>query len=397
MRTFKRALWDGSDPTYAPCIGRSDGLFYWRAPPKYREYGYNISAVRLAGEPGDGQDLARAAKCRELTREMLRWHEVAETRLTPGSWGALIARYKSDAVSPIKDVEPNTRASYLANLAYWDPVLSKSLTSAMTFVEAKTIVRAMQEKGRSAHFIKAKFTMLRMVANYGKALRWPGIDDVCAVLGQLKLKSPKPRSSSPTFEQISAIVAAADAAGDAGFALGVLTQWHLSLRAMDVRGDFFEGIGGITRGSTGWGKGLTWAMIDRDITTLSKTPTKTEDKLPEEIVWDLTMVPDVRQRLLDVPSDKRVGPVIVDSRGMPFDRFSYSKLWRKHRTTAGVPEDILMMDTRAGAANDAEEKGATAIEINKQLNHASLETTKRYIRRKSDGVNNVLRLRAEHK
>ena len=48
-------------------------------------------------------------------------------------------------------------------------------------------------------------------------------------------------------------------------------------------------------------------------------------------------------------------------------------------------------------ANDAEEKGATAIEINKQLNHASLETTKRYIRRKSDGVNNVLRLRAEHK
>lgn len=395
MDTFKPALWDGSDPAYAPCMGASDGNLYWKAPQRYRKAGYKITSVRLTGKHGDGQDEARAAKCRELTREMVRWHQGEEVRLAPGTWGALFARYKSDTVSPIKDVEPNTRASYLVDLKYWEPVLADSLTSAMTFVEAKTIVRAMQDRGRSPHFIKAKFTMLRMIANYGRALRWPGIDDVCALLGELKLKSPKARTSAPTFAEISAIVTKADEAGDAGFALGVLIQWHLSLRAMDVRGDFFPGEGGINRNQHHWDKGLTWNMIDRAVASLTKTPTKTENSSPDEITWDLTIVPDVRMRLLAVPENRRVGPVIVDRRGMPFDRFSYSKLWRKHRKAAGVPDAVWMMDTRAGAANDAEARGATVIEINKQLNHASIETTKRYIREKSKGVNNVLRMRAE--
>lgn len=400
MKTFKPALWDGSDPAYAPCMSLSDGILYWAAPKKYRAAGYKHLRSRLVGKPGDGLDLDRATKCREYTREMVRWYEGDELRFIPGAWGSLIARYKGDDVSPMQDVEPNTRENYLRDLSYWEQVLAADSTSGMTFVEAKTIVRKMQEKGRSDHFISTKFGALRRVARYGKALRWPGIDDVVAVLGELRLRTPKDRSVSPTWEQVKAIIDAADAAGDTAFATGILIQWRLSLRAMDVRGDYFklrpgEKPVGIVRSKSRWAKGLTWDMIDRGVTTLTKTPSKTERTAPEGIEWDLTLVPDLRERLAAIKN--RIGPVIVDKRGMPYDRFMWSDLWRKYRKIAKVPDHIWMMDTRAGAANEAEAKGASVIDMQKQLNHASADTTQRYIREKSRGVNNVLRIRGTDK
>lgn len=397
---FDDRLWDGSDPTYAPCTGVSGGLIYWKAPAKYRKAGYAFTTKRLAGKAGDGLDLERAAQARDLTREMVNWLEGSKPKLNPGTWGELFARYKSDDISPLMDVQPNTKVTYLENIAYWEPVLAHDLIADFSFVEAKRIVRAMQEKGRSAHFIKAKFTMLRILAGYGVALKMSGAKDAQAVLGELRLKSPKPRTSSPSEAQVMAIIAAADRAGDVAFATGVLIQWRLALRAMDVRGDFFklekgEERSGICRKDSRWGNGLVWHMFDKDITVLSKAATKTIDSDPETIDWDLMLVPDVRDRLMAIPQEKRVGPVIVDRNGMPFDRFRWSDLWRAYRKTANVPDDIWMMDTRAGAINDANRKGATKVELQQAANHADGKTTERYIREKSVGANNVLRLRAE--
>lgn len=144
-----------------------------------------------------------------------------------------------------------------------------------------------------------------------------------------------------------------------------------------------------------WGDGLTWDMLDRDMTQLTKVPSKTEDSQPDEIVWDLMLVPDVRARLLSIPADKRVGPVITDKNGMPFRSDTWADRFAVYRESAKVPKAIWMMDTRAGAINDAKNKGATKIEMQQQANHASSDTTERYIREKSKGVNNVLRIRAE--
>ncbi len=66
--TFRQALWDGSDPLYAPCMRQSKRWFYWRPPARYVKAGYNKSPIRLPGEQGDGQDQARAQKARDLTR-----------------------------------------------------------------------------------------------------------------------------------------------------------------------------------------------------------------------------------------------------------------------------------------------------------------------------------------
>jgi hypothetical protein len=138
---------------------------------------------------------------------------------------------------------------------------------------------------------------------------------------------------------------------------------------------------------------LTWDMIDRDITTLTKTPSKTRDKMPEALVFDLTLVPDLRARLQ--AAETRVGPVITDRHGMPYSRYAWSDMFRKYRAEAEVPDAVWMMDTRAGALNDARRKGADPLALQRQANHADFKTTQRYLREKSEGANNVLRIRAE--
>lgn len=386
---FEPALWDGSDPSYAPCVAMTKGIPYWKAPAKYRKAGYKITSVRLHGD--------FAAKARELTREMVQWFEGDKPKVEPNTWHHLIARYKGDDVSPYQEVKANTRRTYADDLAYWEPVIGHMPIADMTFIEAKKIVRGMEAKGRSDHFIKAKFTMLRMLAGYGVALQLPGAREVKEVLGELRLKAPKPRTAAPKEAQIMAIIGKADAAGDTSFALGLLIQWRLTLRAIDVRGDYFPISGddrsGICRGGQRWADGLTWDMIDRDITTLTKTPSKTRDKMPEALVFDLTLVPDLRARLQ--AAETRVGPVITDRHGMPYSRYAWSDMFRKYRAEAEVPDAVWMMDTRAGALNDARRKGADPLALQRQANHADFKTTQRYLREKSEGANNVLRIRAE--
>lgn len=394
METFKPALWDGSDPAYAPGLKSVNGHFYWRPPSRYLAAGYTTKNVRLHGD-----DLDRAARCRELTREMMRWYDNGKPKLAPGTWHALFAKYRADDVSPLHDVKGNTRKTYLVDLAYWEGVLGETMIATMTFVEAKTLLRKMQDRGRSTHFISSKWNALRRFNNYGVALRWKECDEVQKILSQLRVPSPKARNASPTKEHVLAVVAAADADGATAFATGVLFQWRLSLRAMDVRGDFIplapgDQPSGICSGRRRWSDGLTWDMISADLSKLTKTPSKTEKALPDAIVWDLTLTPDLQDRLAAVPVDKRIGPVIIQKHGMPFDRFTYGDAWRRYAKKAGVPSDIQLRDVRAGAANDAERNGATPLDIKKQLNHASLDTTERYLRETSRGVNNVLRLRA---
>ncbi len=403
---FSPALWDGSDPLYAPCTRRVKGLIYWQPPKKYRAAGYKIGNVRLPGRADDGRDAERAAKARELTIDMLNWAsgDIAP-RINPGTWGWLIARYKSDDVSPFRDLKPNSRDDYLFSLGRWEEAIGNAPIASTTLIELKSWQRGMQQKGRSASYIKRMFTMLRIVAGYGVALQAPGAREVKEILGEIRIKGPKARKVSPTPEQILAIVAAADTAGDTAFALGILLQWWLTLRAVDVRGQYLrmtaeeaaiaKAEGGITRGWFRWADGITWEMIDSDVTILTKTPSKTEDSAPDALEFDLTLLPEVRARLRSIPAEQRVGPVIVDRKGMPFNRYTWSDKFRQYRRAAGVPEDVWMMDTRAGAINHAKRAGASPILMQHAANHASLDTTNRYIREQNMSIAQVIKMRNE--
>lgn len=391
MTSYKPALRDGSDPTYAPGLNVSNGISYWRPPPKYRKHGFK--AAKVSGTP-----LEIAAKCRALTREMLDAYEGEDKQSKPGTWGDLIAHYRADEFSPMQEVSGNTRKTYAEDIAYWEAAVGKQMVSGMTFFEAKKIIRMMQEKGRSDHFIRAKVSTLRRLANYGVALRFPGADDTAKALSEVRTPAPAHRTASPTEAQILAVANAADEAGETGFATGLLFQWWLALRAMDVRGDYIplakdEAPTGICRGRARWSNGLTWDLFSKDLTSLTKVPSKTRRKMPEPITWDMTHVPELRARLLSIPTDKRVGPVIIDKTGMPYSRWTYADLWRRFSEKAGLPEGLRAMDIRAGAINDGKRKGASKIELQQAANHKSGATTEIYIREQNEAVNNVLQIR----
>lgn len=398
MTRFKEALYDESDPLYAPCISKSHRNYWWKAPRKYVAMGYMMTHAKLPGTEGDGRDAERAAECRSRTRDMVAWAEGKEAVRgpRPGSWGHLLNRYRHDDDSPIHGVKANTRLSYLPLLDKWTGALAEAMLADANYTEIASWRRTMERKGRSVSYIKRMFTMLRMVVNYGVMVEAPECQRIAAVLSKIRLRSPRPRTVAPTREQVMAVIAKADEAGDTAFALGASLQWWLALRAVDVRGQWLpaeKGDGGITVNGKRWQDGLTWDMIDADITVLAKTQSKTGDYVPEPIIYDLRLVPDLRKRLLAVPEGRRVGPVIVDRDGLPYRARHWARLWRKHATSAGVPEQIQMMDLRAGALTEAGGLGATPYDTRDAAGHTNVSTTDRYTRAKSEAVSRVLTLR----
>jgi len=406
---FKPALWDNSDLLYAPCMRQAQRWFYWRAPARYVAGGYSKAPVRLPGEEGDDLALTRAAKCRDLTMDMLQHFDANQVQVTPGTWLWLIGRYKKDEFSPFAEVKENSRDDYLHRLSQLEPLVGQTSLAETDLATLKRWQKAMREghearaetynaqmRAKGLHerpvdgtdHVKRLFTMMRILVGFGVQIKNRDAREIRDILSEMRIKSPKPRTASPTETQIAAVVDQADLAGDSAFALGVLCQWWLTLRAVDVRGQW---LGKPRR----WADGLTWDMIDRDMTTLSKTPSKTERSAPEVLIFDLTQIPELRTRLMAIPLDQRVGPVIKQPNGVPFQQDRWSKLYRRYADRAGLPREILMMDTRAGAINHAKRHGATATQMQHQANHAQSSTTDRYVRERSASINSVIQMRRD--
>lgn len=405
-------LMGGGDPLYSPGIKRVKGNCYWTPSKKFLDAGYAVRNVKLTGTPEE-----MAARCRELTREMLQWHEGnAKPKYATGTWGYLIRRYLTDDVSPIMEVKGNTRETYRFSAERWADAIGNVMIQNTGYEDLVRWKRAAKE-GQEARdraendrriarmaaepglvldlrpvdgtaYVKRMFTMLRIIASYGIVLRMAGIKDVRDTLAEMKIIAPKPRTAAPTQAQIEAVIAAADEAGDTGFALGLSLQWWLALRAVDVRGQEIT-----VEGGKRWADGLTWDMIERDLSAITKTPSKTEGAMPEALVFDLRHLPDLRRRLSEIPQDQRVGPVIRQANGATFSKSLWSRYWRRHADTAGVPRHIKIMDTRAGAINHAKGLGADPVMLRDMANHASLSTTDRYLRHRQEGIAQVIELR----
>lgn len=389
---------DGSDPLAAPGLMQVKDFLYWRAPRPDIRAGHSSSSVRLPGRAGDGQDAARAKLCRKLEADLIRWRaKLAKPaksakptqRTLAHSWRWIMRRYLTDEFSPFSEVKANTQVSYRDELAYWDEAIGNVLVSATDYVAIKRLQRDMQAGGRSLSFIARKFTMLRIVANYGAAIAPKMFIDIRMILSTIRFKKPGPRDVFPTEAQVMAIINVCDDAGDPMMALGLALQWWLTLRARDVRGDWM-GTGKDAR----WVDGLTWSMIKGDMAEIRKVVSKTAASDPREMVWDLSPLPDIQARLRAIPIDQRVGPVIRQPDGQPFHRNRFTEKFRKYRAVAGVHKDVKMMDTRAGAINHAKSLGATEVEMQLQAGHASSSTTQRYIRGREAEVNKVIKLRS---
>ena len=117
---FKDALWDGSDPLYAPGIswsGKNPERKHavWKCPKKYVKAGYAINSVKIepVGQVADKYQKARALRCRELSQELVKWFENQDKpRVDPETWKYLIARYQTDEPCrrpPCRSLSPGAR------------------------------------------------------------------------------------------------------------------------------------------------------------------------------------------------------------------------------------------------------------------------------------------------
>jgi len=265
-------------------------------------------------------------------------------------------------------------------------------------VISKSIEKGMRTNGRSVDFIHRKMNCLRRITRYGSSLKHKPCTELKEVFSNMRFHAPRPRDVTPTAAHIMAVVALADADGKKRFALGLLLQWWLALRAMDVRGDYFRikpgepSKGGIVRGKFRWGDGLTWADVGPDQMCISKVISKTERHDARPVTFDLTNLPDIRARLAAIP--ERMGPVIVDEvTGMPYSRNLWRNLWRKYADLAGVPAQVQIRDARAGAITEANRMGATEEMTMHQGTHSNSDTTKRYIRNRDAMIADVIQLR----
>lgn len=393
-----------NDPDFAPYLNRAGKYFFWRPPARYVGMGYPSKAIRLPGEDGDLRHRERAQKCRDLTLAMIRQFET-DNGYPPGTWGWAICAWKDDPLGNYRNARENTRADYDYRSKKWLAILGDARIEDTTYQAVAKILHTMRERGYSAGTQAKLMIFLRMVAKYAYGpLRHRPAGQAMADLANIRTRTNPPRDKHPTPEHVRAIIDEADRRGMSDFAAGILIQWTYGLRAVDVRGQWFDQInpdGGIIRrrvvkGETKyavWQDGLTWDMFDPGMTAFRKVVSKTRRSMPEAM--EFRLMSEVRSRLMLLRNKGGVGPVILSGDGLPYTVSGWSQAWSRLREAAGVPKDIWMMDTRSGAINDAIAHGADPFAARDFAGHRNVATTDRYVRGRNKRAAEVVDLRSK--
>lgn len=391
---------DNPDPLYAPGLRWSkEGLAFWRAPAKYK--GFTPAYVNLGrGTPDDEYAPERARLCRLHTANMLAWWKKQEAAKPDfGTWAYLIDRYRTDEFSPYQEVKANTREGYDYLCDRWLKAIGHMKIETLTFVQVKTIEKAMQTKGYSVSNIHRMMTMLRSLAHYGAMLpETRAAHEVSLILSQMRFRTPNPRTVAPTRSDVEAMIRAADEMNLPALAVGMTLQFELCLRVVDVYGQWIRGTGGIERNGEHWVDGLTWDMLTEDCTVLTKIISKTAKSMPEPYAWDLTPLPELTHRLRQMAAQGRIGPVCTSTTSrLPYGSNGLAAAFRRVRDAAGVRDDIKLRDLRAGGLTEAKEIGVPMALRRDAAQHMQEATTDRYSRHRSEAASKVIELRREHR
>lgn len=396
---YKEALWDGSDPSYAPGLSWNGRYAKWKAAQKCVKAGYTLKSYKLPdGSPDDEHQMQRAQTCRELTREMLKWWEgESKTYIDPGTWSYLLKRYITDDLSPFQNVAPVTQQNYKWCINRWEEAIGKVRSDATNYERIMAWEAGMKDNGRSTAYIKRMFTILRIVINYAAMIEQPEAERISGILSRMRVKGTKPRSVYPTRDIVYSIIRTATEAGNHSMALGYVIQFELALSANDVIGRWQkpkEGQdteGGILDGAGNiWSDGITWADISGDLSTLTKGRNKTGG---DPINYDISGIKPLQDMLAQIPKDKRAGPLIISPRtNLPYKAMSWSHGFNKMMKKAGH-EGFQNRDLRAGALSEGQMLGASREQLQGLANHKNGNTTEIYMRGGSTLANNVIKLR----
>jgi hypothetical protein len=392
-RAIHKSVWDDSDPFYAPFMKQIRGAWYWVPSRRYVEAGYAHKTVRLDDPTPEG-NLARAAQCRRLTRDLLTWWATINgSAYEIGTWGWLAHRYLTDDHSAVHDVRAGTRDTYRRWIETVTQRAGDQAIDTTSYAVMACWTRSMRAESKSADYIKRWWTHFGLIVSHGIRCEVDGCMKVKAVRSEMRIKAPAPKSVTATREQVRAIVAEADTRGMRLLSLAVLMRFELLLRGVDIYGEWApaEGRkGGVQHNGMIWDGGLTWDMIAPDLSSITKVVSKTRDRLPEAYTWSLAPLPEIRARLGHIQN--RVGPVFVCDDGLPPRNNILAKQFATVRAAVGLSSSLKMMDLRSSGITEA--KGLVSpFHLRDASQHTQISTTDRYVRGRSDAANAVVEMR----
>lgn len=337
----------------------------------------------------------------------------------------LIHEYKTDKVSPYKDIRDKTRQHYISLM---NIIERKYGDLKLKDIRART-VREMYDDwtdGKTTKFSSAhaKISMLRTILGYGVSLLE---DEECVrlsvVLSKEKFKVPRERQTILTSEQVTAVRIEARRRGKRSIAIANAFQVNVGYRQGDVIGSwvplkervFDSNIIADGKKSVG---GIRWEEIDA-----AGIITHVTSKKLKELQHPLTFAPMVIEELnidypgafylvdveIEIDGKKLIikewrcnrallpasGPIIVSEyTGLPWKASEFRRKWRIIARAVGIPDDVWNMDHRASAATIATNAGVPLEHVAKMMGHSQTSQTQKYSRDSATKIENAMRISA---
>jgi hypothetical protein len=360
---------------------------YWVAKQVVRDpKGFPERTIRL---PADADEDTLAELCRDHTARLLAWIAAPEgdpAVAYDGTIRSLSRLYQQHADSPFHDVKHNTRKTYSDSLKVIENTVGNRLVRAVTIVDVRRwfkLWRAPKIEGGEPRASRAHdaVSMLRTILRFGFALGYPDCAALVERLKMVRFENAGAREQEMTAAQAMAFIRVALGRGDdrgRNMAIGVAAQFELALRQKDIIGEWGPArpgvAGAVYAGAEMWTGAFRWENIPgwRFRLKTSKNRARAEFYLDD--------YPMLFPLLEAVPHAERSGAIVKGEYGLPIRERSYRKWFREIGRAAGIPDEIWSMDSRAGAATEADAAGADLKSISDLLTHAEPRTTLRYIR-----------------
>jgi hypothetical protein len=375
---------------------------HWIATKEARARGYLPRTVRPHCDLSTvGGRLELQHRCKMLTGEMLAWLGDPDGQKKPvydGTVAALIRCYQTDKNSPYHGLRQSSARVYTDWCRTLERAIGKRRVDHLSGQDIRDCFLSLMEPAEPGGAPRVRLaksctrSMLTILLNYGAELGLPGCLNLAQVLERMTLRVPqpvrrawkaaRPKKTAMTYDQAAAIVTEGLARGTRrhrSIALGVAAQFELTLRQVDVIGEWEKidrtvalGPGAIIDRGQVWRHGLRFedfAGGELDLET-SKTETKA--------VFDVTVYPLFQQALASVPLCERHGPLVTDDNGSPVRRRYYWDLYRDVADAAGVPRSVWSMHARHGGATEAQQAGVDLADIAEHAQHSDINTTRKH-------------------
>ncbi|QIB35802.1 tyrosine-type recombinase/integrase [Ancylobacter pratisalsi] len=367
---------------------------YWVARPDAVKQGFRPATQRLPYDPDDPGHLDKISfECGRLQAQMMAFQHGGWERMKrpeDGTVRSIINLYLHDEESPFHRLKHTTRRPYECYaVVVIDTVGSRELGS----IDGRDVRRwfngwAGAEETPKLARAQTCLAVLKSALSFGVMCRRKHCAELREIISVMRFPHPAPRKMAPSRAQIVGIRKAAHENGHPGIALAAALQFETMQRLWDVVGQWVP-LADPTPSARIAGRhkwvGPQWSDIDQNM-ILRWKPTKTSNTTGVEIEVDLSVCRMVAEEMALVPQEQRVGPLIVDPKGRPYDAKRYQRAFREIARAAGIPDALWSRDIRAGGITDARMNGALIDDIAKAAGHTDQRTTSNIYNRDALGA-----------